>query len=235
MRRGRGKALGALVLLAICALAIPPRAAARAGLTDAVWTVHGHGATAASSLNVLTLNDQRHIDNRITAFTEPTGRLVLSAPEGLGDPDGSGSNCRLDNAKSGDTSATEVSCAPGYIGAIVGDLSTGNDSFEADPFLTVMVGAVIDGQRRPLSGGPGRDRLEGGAGPDLLDGGPGPDSLIGGGGDDVLSGGPGPDNLAGGLGNDQLFGGAGPDKLNGGAGKDTCRGQAGADTTRACE
>ena len=235
MSRGTGKALGALVLIAICALAAPAGAAARPGLADAVWTVHGSGASAASALNVLTLNDQRHIDNRISAFTEPTGRLVLTAPEGLGDPDGSGPNCRLDNAKSGDQTATQVSCAPGYIGAIVGDLSAGNDTFEGDPFLTVMVGAVIDGQRRPLSGGPGRDREVGGAGPDLLDGGGGPDSLVGGGADDVLTGGPGPDSLAGGLGNDQLFGGAGPDKLSGGAGKDNCHGQAGADSIKSCE
>jgi hypothetical protein len=235
MSRGTGKTLGALVLLTICALVAAPGASARPGLTDWVRTVHGTGASAASSLNVLTLNDQRHIDNRITAFTEPTGRLVLTAPEGLGDPDGSGANCRLDNAKAGDQTATQVSCAPGYIGAIVGDLSAGNDTFEADSFLTVMIGAVIDGQRRPLSGGAGRDRLAGGAGPDLLDGGGGPDSLGGGGADDVLTGGPGPDTLAGGLGNDQLFGGAGPDKLTGGAGKDTCRGQAGADSTKGCE
>ena len=171
-------------------------------------------------LNVLTLNDQRRIDNRITAYNEATGRLVLTAPEGLGDPDGSGANCRLDNAKGSETSSTQVSCSPDYIGAIVGDLGSGNDSFDADPFLTVIIGGVIDGQARPLSGGAGRDRLVGGAGRDLLDGAAGPDSLVGAGADDLLDGGPGPDNLTGGLGNDKLAGGGGPDKLNGGAGKD---------------
>jgi Ca2+-binding RTX toxin-like protein len=214
---GTGKTLGVLALLAICALAAPAGATARAGLTASVGTAHGSGASAASSLNVLTLNDQRNIDNRINAFSEPTGRLVVTAPEGLGDPDGSGPNCRLDNAKSGEQSATQVSCAAGYIGAIVGDLGSGNDSFDADPFLTVMVGAVIDGQPRPLAGGVGHDRFVGGAGPDLLDGGSGPDSLVGGGADDVLLGGPG------------------RDRLTGGAGRDVCRGQAGPDAAKGCE
>jgi hypothetical protein len=235
MSFGTGKALCALALLAIAAAAAPTGAAARPGLAASVWTVHGHGARAATSLNVLTLNDSRRIDNRITAYAEPTGRLVLTAPEGLGDPDGSGANCRLDNAKSGSDTATQVSCAAGYIGAIVGDLATGNDSFDADPFLTVMVGGVIDGVSRPLAGGPGRDRLIGGAGQDLLDGGGGPDSLIGGGADDLIKGGPAADHISGGLGNDSLFGGSGPDRINGGAGRDLCRGQAGKDTAKGCE
>jgi RTX calcium-binding nonapeptide repeat (4 copies) len=235
MSLGTAKASGPLVLLAICVAVVPASAAARPGLTASVSTVPGHGASAASSASVLTLNDQRHIDNRITAHADPTGRLVLTAPEGLGDPDGSGPNCRLDNAKSGEQSATQVSCDAGYIGAIVGDLATGSDSFDADPFLTVMVGAVIDGEQRPLSGGAGRDRLVGGAGQDLLDGGGGPDSLIGGGADDVITGGPDADNLSGGLGNDSLFGGAAGDRINGGGGKDLCRGQAGADSAKGCE
>jgi Ca2+-binding RTX toxin-like protein len=214
---GSGKRISLLTLLVAGALCAPAGAAVQPGVTTSVWTAHGGGASASSSLNVLTLNDQRHIDNRISAYTNPTGRLVLTAPEGLGDPDGSGPNCSLDNAKAGEQSATEVSCASGYIGAIAGDLGTGNDSFDADPFLTVLVGAVVDGTAQPLSGGPGRDRLVGGAGADLLDGGPGPDSLIGGGADDVLVGGPG------------------RDRLSGGAGRDTCRGQGGPDTRKGCE
>ena len=202
----------------VAGLAAAPAAASRhAGVTDAVWTVHGHGATASASINVLTLADQRRIDNRITAYMGADGRLVLTAPEGLGDPDGNGSNCQLDNAKNGETSATEVSCAAGYIGAIVGDLARGSDTFDADPGLSVMVGGVIDGIPRPLLGGPGRDRLVGGALPDLLVGGGGPDSLAGGGG------------------NDQLLGGGGPDRLIGGGGKDTCRGGGSTDTAKSCE
>jgi Ca2+-binding RTX toxin-like protein len=217
MCSGRGKALGVLAVLAICAVAAPATASARPGVADSVWTVHGHRAGASASVNVLTLSDQRRIDNRISAYIAAAGRLVLTAPEGLGDPDGGGSNCGLDNAKAGETTATEVSCAPDYIGAIVGDLGGGSDTFDADPGLTVMLGAVIDGERRPLSGGEG------------------PDSIVGGAGDDLLVGGPGTDNLGGGTGNDMLLGGSGPDKLIGGAGRDTCRGAGGTDTAKGCE
>jgi Ca2+-binding RTX toxin-like protein len=222
-------------LLCMLAAAVPAAASAHPGVTDAVWTVHGQGATASASINVLTLSDQRRIDNRITAYIGTDGRLILTAPEGLGDPDGSGANCRLDNAKSGETSAPEVSCAAGYIGAIAGDLGGGGDTFDADPGLSVMVGGVIDGQPRPLSGGPGRDRLVGGALNDLLDGGGGQDSIVGGGGLDLLLGGPNGDNLSGGGANDLLVGGGGPDKLIGGAGRDTCRGAGGIDTAKSCE
>jgi hypothetical protein len=225
MRPGR-RNLVVLVLLACGATTAP--ASARPGLTDAVWTAHGHGATAAASVNLLTLNDQRHIDNRVSAYIGAGGRLVLTAPEGLGDPDGSGSICGLDNAKAGEATATEVSCAAGYIGAIVGDLNGGSDTFDADPGLSAMVGAVIDGQQRPLSGGRGRDRLIGGSLPDLLEGG-------GGAGMDLLMGGPGADNLSGGAGGDLLVGGSGPDKLSGGGGRDLCRGAGGTDVAKGCE
>lgn len=215
MRRGIGIALG---ILATLALAGPAGASAEEqAVAASVWTVRGPSASAAASLNVLTLNDQRQIDNRISAFIAPTGRLVLTAPEGLGDPDGSGANCALDNARPGESSAQEVSCAPGYIGAIVGNLGAGNDIFDAEPTLGVYVGAVIDGQRRPLSGGAGRDRLVGGAAQDLLEGGSGRDSAVGGGNDDFLIGGPG------------------PDKLNGGGGRDVCKGGTGTDSARGCE
>lgn len=235
MRPGRLNLVLALALLAVASAAGPAAASPRPGLTDAVWTVHGHGASAAVSINVLTLNDQRRIDNRISAYMSSSGRLVLTAPEGLGDPDGDGPSCGLDNAKAGETSATEASCAAGYIGAIVGDLSGGSDTFDADPGLTAMVGDVINGQARPLAGGPGRDRLVGGSLSDLLDGGGGADSIAGGGGMDLLFGGPGADNLSGGGGNDSLLGGGGPDKLNAGSGKDVCRGAGGTDTAKSCE
>jgi hypothetical protein len=216
MKLGSGKAIWVFGALAAAAAA-PAAASAQPGVTDAVWTVHGHRASASASINVLTVNDQRRIDNRISAYIGTDGRLVLTAPEGLGDPDGSGANCSLDNAKPSETTATEVSCASGYIGAIVGELGGGSDTFDADPGLSVMVGAVVNGVPRPLSGGPGRDRLIGGALPDLLHGGAGPDSLIGVGANDVLAG------------------GGGRDKLTGGAGRDTCRGQGGTDTGKACE
>jgi hypothetical protein len=217
MKLGSGKSLCALGALAAAVALAPATASAQPGVRDSVLTVHGHGANASAAINVLTLSDQRRIDNRISATTGVGGRLVLSAPEGLGDPDGSGSNCELDNAKPSETSAPEVSCAPGYIGAIVGDLSRGNDIFDADPGLGVMVGAIIDGQPRPLAGGPGRDRLVGGALPDLLAGGGGGDSVVGGGGNDIL------------------VGSGGPDRLIGGPGRDLCRGGGGPDTAKGCE
>lgn len=217
MYPGRRNLVRVLVGLAACMAAAPAAASARPGVTDSVWTVHGHGATASASINVLTLNDQRKIDNRITAYLGSDGRLILTAPEGLGDPDGSGVNCRLENAKNDEATATQVSCAAGYIGAIAGDLGGGGDTFDADPNLNVMAGAVIDGQARPLFGGPGRDRLIGGALSDLLVGGGGRDSLVGAGGSDLLVGGPG------------------PDKLIGGPGRDTCRGSGDVDVAKGCE
>jgi Ca2+-binding RTX toxin-like protein len=214
---GTAKATAALVLLALAAMAAPAAASAQPGVVASVWTVHGRGANASAAVNLLTVNDTRGIDNRITAYISPSLRLTLTAPEGLGDPDGSGANCSLDDAKPGQSTAPKVSCAPGYIGAIVGDLGGGSDTFDADPSLGVAVGAVIDGQRRPLAGGPGRDRLVGGGASDLLGGGPGPDTLIGAGGRDLL------------------IGGAGRDKLIGGAGRDLCRGGGGRDSGTGCE
>jgi Ca2+-binding RTX toxin-like protein len=214
---GTGTKFGLLTLLALGAAAIPASASAQPGVATSVMTVHSEGATASAAVNLLTVNDQRGIDNRISAYIAPNLRLTLTAPEGLGDPDGAGANCRLDNAKPGDNTATQVSCAPGYIGAIVGALGGGNDTFAADPRLGVMVGAVVDGQPRPLAGGSGRDRLVGGGASDLLEGGSGADSLIGGAGRDLLIGGPG------------------RDKLNGGNGRDSCKGGPGRDTAISCE
>src|SRR5215208_3226399 len=122
MMLGILKRLSFLTLVALCAAAAPAAASAQSHVAASVSTIHGHGASASSAVNVLTLHDQRRTDNRISASIGSNGRLVLTAPEGLGDPDGSGENCALDNAETGETSAPEVSCAPGYIGAIVGDL-----------------------------------------------------------------------------------------------------------------
>jgi hypothetical protein len=214
MRLGTGKALGILALLALAASVAP---------------------ASAATVNLLTLYDQRGIDNRITAFTASDGRLTLTAPEGLGDPDGKGTNCMLDNAQPGQSSAEQVSCAPGYIGAIVGDLGGGDDSFVADPALTVMVGGVIDGQRRPLSGGAGRDRLVTAGAGDLLNGGPGVDTIYANGGEDVIVGGRSGDSLFAGGGNDAVFGGPGADRISGGGGRDLCKGGSGRDRGKACE
>jgi hypothetical protein len=230
-----GMTIGALTMLSLAWTATPAAASAESGIAGSVWTVQGGGAIAASAVNLLTINDQRRNDNRIRAYTDAEGRLVLSAPEGFGDPDGSGTNCRLENAKPGETIAQQVSCAPGYIGAIVGDLGPGNDMFAADPGLAIMVGTVVDGVRRPLLGGPGRDRVIGGLAIDLLDGAGSGDSLVGAGGEDILVGGRGADNLSGGAANDVLQGGGGPDKLSGGGGRDLCRGGGDIDHAKSCE
>jgi hypothetical protein len=230
------RATMALAALAALAAVSPAAASARPGVAVSVWTVHGHGATASASVNVLTLNDFRRVDNRISAFIGPSGRLTLTAPEGLGDPDGSGMACALDNAKPGESTAQEVSCAPGYIGAIVGDLGSGGDTFAADPSFPVMIGAQIDGEARALEGGPGRDRLVGGTTADLIEGDGGSDSVAGGGGQDHLLGGPSADNLSGGAAADWLSGNGGPDKLGGGGGKDLCHGAGGFDAAaKSCE
>ena len=230
-----GQVVSAFVLLAAVAAIAPTGGLAGPGVTTSVWTIQGRSAATSASITVMTVNDYRGIDNRISAFTAASGRLTLTAPEGLGDPDGSGVACNLDNARPTDSTAQQVSCAPGYIGAIVGDLGRGTDTFDADPSLGLMLGAVIDGHWRPLSGGPGRDRLVGGLGGDLLGGGGGPDSIAGGGGSDQLVGGPGADSLSGGAADDALFGGGGPDKLSGGGGRDLCRGAGAIDAAKDCE
>ncbi len=232
--KGTGAKSG-FALLAFVAAFAPATAMAEAGTRATVFAVEGREATTASAVNILTINDDRGVDNRIGAHIDPSGRLVLIAPEGLGDPDGVGPNCQLDDAKPGEATAQQVSCAPGYIGAIVGDLGNGADTFDAGPSLPVMIGAVIDGVRRPLLGGAGHDRLVGGLGADLLDGAGSGDSVIGNGGEDLLVGGHGADNVAGGAANDVLQGGAGPDKLAGGAGRDLCRGSGGRDRGKSCE
>jgi Ca2+-binding RTX toxin-like protein len=222
-------------ILAVIAAMVPSAAAADQSVTTSVRTVHARSASAAAPGNLLTISDDTGIENRISARTDSTGRLVLTAPEGLRDPDGPGPDCMLDNAKAGDETSTQVGCAAGYISAIVGTLGRGNDVFDADPGLTVMVGTEANGLQRPLSGGPGRDRLVGGAASDLLDGGGGPDSMAGGAGDDFVIGGPAADTVGGGLGADSLFGLGGPDRLNGGPDQDLCRGGGDVDVARLCE
>jgi RTX calcium-binding nonapeptide repeat (4 copies) len=237
MAIGSRKGLGLLAILGIALFTAPSGAsAAQPAMSASVWTLHVRGASAATAINRLTLTDDLGIDNRISARVDAAGRLVLTAPEGLHDPDGDGVNCKVDNANPGQSFGQQVSCAPGYIGAIVGHLNGGNDTFDADAGLSIPVGSVLeDGRRKPLSGGPGRDRVVGGASADLLEGGGGPDSIVGGGEPDVLDGGPGADNLSGGAGSDVLLGLAGPDKLNGGGAQDLCKGGGGKDAGKSCE
>jgi Ca2+-binding RTX toxin-like protein len=238
MRFGTGKILGANapVLLAL-ALAVPAASGdPEAVLSTSIHTATGRGAAASVPLTYLTINDLRSVDNRITVFTGPTGRLTLVAPEGLDDPDGpSGISCQLDNAQPGQSTATQVSCLPDYVQVIVGDLGGGNDSFTATPDVLVMLGSVLGGQQRPLAGGPGQDRIVAGGGADFLEGGPDPDTLLGNAGEDLVSGSGGRDSLGGGAARDVLYGGGSGDLLNGGSASDLCSGGGGHDSGRACE
>ena len=213
-----------------CTAAVSHANAGGGGGATAIGLDGGPGkeARAAAIANVLTLNAP-DVNNRITAYTAPSGRLILSSPEGFNNPPPTPSGqCTQD-------SATQVSCDSGYIGAIVGDLGGGEDAFDGRGLIDVHVGDLAAGQRRPLSGGPGSDRIAGGGGPDLLDGAGGGDSLIGAGGEDLLGGGAGPDRLAGGTAGDALFGGGGRDRLNGGPAKDGCNGGGGRDSGKSCE
>jgi Ca2+-binding RTX toxin-like protein len=128
----------------------------------------------------------------------------------------------------------QMSCEPGFLDVITADLLAGDDVFWAAPGLPVLFGATLDGRERPVSGGPGRDRITVSSGADLVVGGPGRDVLILGGGGDLARGGPGRDRILGGSGQDALFGNAGRDFLHGGPARDLCNGGAGKDAGRSC-
>jgi Ca2+-binding RTX toxin-like protein len=204
----RGFALGA------CALGLFAVPGAGAGdrvdpaSTTAVVRGQAPGAAAsAGSLNTLTITG-KPVDGRLTVFTAVTGRLTIQSPEGVNSPAGV-TQCTQD-------SPTQVSCDPGFIGAITAQLLGGNDTFKAARNLPVVFGVVINGQPRPLDGGPGRDVIAGAAAADHLVGGQGRDNLIGNGNGDLLEG------------------NAGRDKLKGGPGRDFCNGGAGVDVAKNC-
>jgi Ca2+-binding RTX toxin-like protein len=228
VRPGRGKGLGAALLLCALALAIAPvaHADAGAGSTTALTTGQPPAARAADTLKIFTITGTS-LAARINAFTGPGGRLTVVSPEGITEPDGANPECTQDGP-------TQVSCMPGYIGAIAGDLKDGSDTFTAAPTLDVSIGIVLAGVDNPLSGGGGRDSLSGGPLNDLIDGGAGPDTLLGNGLSDLLRGGPSRDSLVGGTGPDALYGGGGPDRLDGGPARDLCNGGGGADIGLSC-
>jgi Ca2+-binding RTX toxin-like protein len=219
---------GAAFALIGGALVAPAADAGPNGAALGLGLPGGGGARSAATANVLTLNAP-DVNNRITAFTAPGGRLTLTSPEGFNNPPPAPSGqCTQD-------SPTQVSCDPGYIAVILGDLGGGDDSFDGTALIDVRTGDLSGGQRRPLGGGPGSDRIVGGTPQDLIDGAGGRDSLIGGGGEDLLTGGAGGDRLSGGAAPDVLYGGGGRDKLNGGAAKDGCSGGGGRDSGKSCE
>jgi hemolysin type calcium-binding protein len=228
MRFGTGKARRVAMLAFALALITSASSAAASGggVTSAVAPLKSPGASAAAGVNFLSIVGTPTA-NRISAYIAPaTGRLTLTAPEGISPPAGSG-NCVSE-------SPTQFSCDPGFIQVIVGDLGSGDDNFNAADGLPVALGIVVNDERRPLSGGIGHDRIVGGGLADLLDGGGGPDSLVGMDGDDLLSGGGGADRLNGGLALDVLYGGGGDDNLNGGPARDFCAGGIGMDLGKSC-
>jgi Ca2+-binding RTX toxin-like protein len=203
----RGFALGACAL----GLAVPGAGAGERPDGTATTTVisgQAHGASAsAGSLNTLTITG-KPVDGRIVVFNAVTGRLTIQSPEGVNSPVGV-TQCTQD-------SPTQISCDPGFIGAITAQLLEGNDSFKASPNLSIVFGVMVDGQRRPLDGGPGRDQIAGASAADHLVGGAGRDNLSGNGNGDLLEG------------------NAGRDKLKGGAGRDFCNGGTGFDVGKSC-
>jgi hypothetical protein len=221
-------AVRAATLALVVGALVAPAASAGGGVSFGVDPAPGGIARVAAPANVLTLSST-DINNRITAFTAPDGRLTLSSPEGFNNPPPSPSGqCVQD-------SPTQVSCNPGYITVILGDLGGRNDSFDGAGLIDVRTGDFAGGVRRPLSGGTGNDRIIGSGGPDVLDGAGGADALIGGGGEDILTGAAGRDRLSGGAAPDALYGGGGRDKLNAGAAKDGCSGGGGRDSAKSCE
>jgi hypothetical protein len=188
------------------------------------------GAQAAQGEVLLRIRLTR-INNRLRVFPRDDRRLAFSSPQGVrvpilpdGTPD---PECTLH-------SPTLMSCAPGHVAAVVGNMGGGRDRFVAARRVRVLFGAVVRGRLTPWSGGPGGDRLTSGRGADALDGGPGHDLLAGRGSPDLLRGGKGRDRLLGALGRDVLLGGPGRDRLNGGAGRDFCHGGPGRDRGRRC-
>lgn len=228
--RGAGKGIS-LALLAACAVAAfgiaAPAGADRAPLTSSLQSARPAGlASAAADTNIFVLWGTSSANN-VSAFADAGGRLVLTSPEGIVEPDGPAPECIQD-------SPTQVSCVPSYIGAIRGDLGAGNDTFTAQTTLPTLIGISLVIEERPLNGGPGRDRIVGGLGGDLITGGAGADALLGFGGGDLIRGEAGRDSLSGGGSSDNLMGGSGADKLHGGAARDLCNGGGGVDTAKSC-
>jgi hypothetical protein len=135
MRFGTGNALRLALLASVIAGAAAVPATASAATSTALERVDGPGTFAAAPLDIFTLAGAPE-PNRIGANLDPaTGRLVLTSPEGIMAPATPRGECRQD-------AATQVSCDPGYVDAITGDLGGGADSFTAGPGLPVSIGST---------------------------------------------------------------------------------------------
>ena len=189
--RGAGKGIS-LALLAACAVAAfgiaAPAGADRAPLTSSLQSARPVGlASASANTNIFVLWGTSSANN-VSAFADAGGRLVLTSPEGIVEPDGPAPECIQD-------SPTQVSCVPSYIGAIRGDLGAGNDRFRAIAFpIPISVAGGTGNDDIGTSGGP--DVLAGGPDDDILRGNSGIDDYFGEGGNDVIRPGTDPDDIA---------------------------------------
>lgn len=224
---GKGLIVAACALTAV-ALAAPASGDGGGGpLNTSLQRVEPRGGAGAAANTTIFVLAGTPNANTLNASGDSTGRLVITSPEGIVEPDGPAPECVQD-------SPTQVSCMPGFIGALAGDLGAGNDTFTAQTSLPTLIGISLVSQERPISGGLGNDRITAGLGGDLIRGGPGNDALLGFGGGDLINGEAGRDSVSGGGAPDNVLGGPGPDKLHGGSGRDLCNGGGGVDTAKSC-
>ncbi len=222
---------GVVALLAALLTGSSPASAPHAPVitepvSSSLTKIEPRGAHASASLIIFTL-DGTPFPRRISASVSSADRLTLVSPEGITAPSSPTNLCSQD-------SPTQVSCNPGSIGALAGDLGGGADFLTVDPALRIPIGIQLAGPDSPMLGGTEGDRIVGGSSADLIDGGAGVDSIDGSGSTDIVRGDAGKDRLNGGAGADAIYGEAGADKLNGGAGRDLCSGGGGRDRAKGC-
>jgi Ca2+-binding RTX toxin-like protein len=229
----RGILVAAAALVALLAIPLGAAVADGAGATTSHTLIvrDGEAQAAAEAHRALVLEPSA-ASTQIHASYDSSRNLVLTSPQGLEPPKQANGT---DDPKCPSDGLEGFHCEAGYIVAIVGGLGAGQDTFTATSDLAVLIGGVVNGKLRALSGGADKDTLVGGAAGDALAGSDANDLLKGGRGRDVLSGGDGRDLLKGGSARDLLRGNGGRDWLDGGGGTDTCRGGASMDLFRSCE
>jgi Ca2+-binding RTX toxin-like protein len=220
--------LASLGLCLTATIAAPAGGAMPTGLDASLGTAAlGDRASVSGAQTILVLNGTSISSRTTVLIDDATGELVVREATEVTSP---GDPC----TPAAGTPTTEFRCPAGSVGAIVGDLDAGNDSFIAERDVPVLIGAIVGGANRPLRGGTGRDVILGGSAGDALFGAAGRDRLGGREDTDLLNGGPGADRLLGGPAGDVLYGTGGRDRLNGGPGRDLCSGGAGSDRQRGC-
>jgi Ca2+-binding RTX toxin-like protein len=198
-------------VLAACALALLPAAAAAHSLVRVNGAELAYLSADATSLNTLTA--------RVAG-----GDFELRDPtvDGGSDP----GPCRPgDTSDDGNFWIVQVFCRSAGIERVRVDLGEREDS------ATVALPVPIT-----LLGGPGADKLTAGPADDRVRGGDGNDRMSGSGGADVLDGGPGADAFDGGAGDDRLLSADGlAEKLTCGDGTDRVDADTADDVAADCE